>query len=226
MSKKKLKAISIRVDLPEGSRGEWRIERFEVDEAAANLHNLRARISLSDNGLFIYPGTYTRLMRDGTLVMSDTPAEIESNLDFIEQAEGDVLINGLGLGWCIEALFQKDEVRTITVIEKSEDVIKLVGQHYLNKCPGDKELIIICDDAFTYKPKKNKRFDAVWHDIWDNYSPDNLPEMKRLHYKYGRKTDWQGSWGRKRCERREKWERGNEEKDFIIDVSEVYDKSR
>ena len=43
-------------------------------------------------------------------------------------------------------------------------------------------------------------FDAVWHDIWDEISDENLPEMHKLHRKYGQRANWHGSWARAECE--------------------------
>jgi hypothetical protein len=37
-------------------------------------------------------------------------------------------------------------------------------------------------------------YGAVWHDIWDNLSVDNLPQMTALKRKYGRRARWQGCW--------------------------------
>ena len=206
-SKKNLR--DIRVDVPVGQSGEWSIERFTVDEKDANFHNLRANIGYGGFGREIEPGEYTRLLRGkgdprtfggATIVMSDTPAEINDLAYFVEMAKGNVLINGLGLGWVVEALFQKKEVKDIVVIEKSKDVINLVKQHYYDKCPKDKYIIIVHADALEYKPQKGQRFDAVWHDIWDNICGDNLEDMKKLHRKYGKHCDWQGSWCRAECE--------------------------
>ena len=147
-------------------------------------------------------GTYTKLMRNKTIIMSDTPAEIIDHSYFVYKAKGNVLINGLGLGWVIEALFRKEEVENITVIEKSQDVINLVGKHYIDKCPENKILTIIHADALIWKAPKGIKFDAVWHDIWDYICSDNLEDMKKLHRKYGKRTKWQGSWCRELCEMR------------------------
>ena len=65
----------------------------------------------------------------------------------------------------------------------------------------DKRVTIINADAFEWKPPKDQRYDVVWHDIWDNICGDNLPEMTKLHRKYGKKTDWQGSWCKYECKR-------------------------
>jgi hypothetical protein len=32
---------------------------------------------------------------------------------------------------------------------------------------------------------KGKRYDMVWHDIWDDICSDNLEGMAKLHRKYG-----------------------------------------
>ena len=90
----------------------------------------------------------------------------------------------------------------VVVIEKSQDVINLVGAHLKDRY-GFK-ITIINADAFVYKPSTGMKFDAVWHDVWDNLCTDNLVEMHRLHRKYGKRCDWQGSWGRELCERQAK----------------------
>lgn len=190
----------IKVDVPKGRSGDWSIEKFTVNEDEANNHNMMSVFSFSGGQRYIIAGEYTKLVRNGTIVMSDTPAEIGDHIFFINEATGNVLINGLGLGLVIEALFQKKEVKSITVIEKSLDVINLVSEHYKNKCPKDKKLNVIHADALEYKPEKDKKYNAVWHDIWDYICGDNLEKMKTLHRKYGRKTNWQGSWCRSQCE--------------------------
>jgi spermidine synthase len=123
-------------------------------------------------------------------------------LNFIYKAEGHVLINGLGLGVCLKAVLEKKEVIKVTVIEKSEDVIKLVAPSF-----QDDRVEIINADAFEYKPPKGVVYDVVWHDIWQDICTDNLEQMKKLHRKYGRKCKWQGSWSRKLCEYYERKER-------------------
>ena len=190
----------IKVDIPEGENSPWKIERFTVTDEDVKLHNMRCSFQPGMGNRYMVAGTYTRLMRGGTLVMSDTRAEIMDHFDFIRHAKGRVLINGLGMGWVVEALFQKPEVEDIIVVEISPELIELVGPHYFDKLPEGKLFSIVNADALEYKPEKGVRFDAVWHDIWDHICADNLEDMKKLHRKYGRRTDWQGSWCRYLCE--------------------------
>ena len=194
---------NIRVDVSEGQSGNWHIEKFTVSEKDASFHNLRASFH---SGRTIDAGEYTRIIRGGTTIMSDTPAEISDHMEFVRMARlgGHILINGLGIGWALEAILDCEKIKTITVIEKSKDVIDLVKQHYYDKCPKNKSLIIVHADALEYKPQKGQRYGAVWHDIWDIICADNIEDMKKLHRKYGRRTDWQGSWCRYQCEQANK----------------------
>ena len=185
-----------KVQVPEGVSGAWRVERFTVSESDEKMERL---YSMFNGGRYVPAGTYTWLKRSNYTIMSDTPDEIRDHLSAISKACGNVLINGLGLGVVLQAMARKPEVITITVIEQSSDVIALVAPHY-QAMFGDK-INIIQADAYEYKPPKGSRFDVAWHDIWDDLCADNLPKMAKLHQKYGRLTDWQGSWGKEICQR-------------------------
>ena len=183
--------MKVEITVPDGTSGNWSVESFSVEE-----NDLSQMISIFKSGRGVPQGNYKRLMRNKILVMSNTPDEISDFLYFYGHAKGKILINGLGLGVTVKALLNKPKVTQIIVIEKSEDVIKLCGPTYQN----DDRVTIIHGDAFDYKPPKNERYDAVWHDIWDNITSDNLPEMIKLHRKYGRRTTYQESWCRYECE--------------------------
>jgi len=177
--------------LADGKSGEWSVETFVVPE-----EDLSQIFSIFKTGRSVPGGIYKRLKRSGTVVMSNTPDEIRDFRHFTYQAKGSILINGLGLGCVIKVLLDKPEVTKITVIEKSEDVIKLVAPYF-----NDERLQIIHADAFEYKPQKNEKFNFVWHDIWDYICADNLTEMATLHRKYSKKTEWQDSWAKSLCQR-------------------------
>ena len=161
--------------------------------------------SATHGGRGVPAGKYTALRHNNHTIMSDTPDEIRDHFQMISAAKGDVLINGLGLGVVLKACMEKENVTHVTVVEKSIDVINLCGEYY-KKIYGD-QLTIVHGDAFEYKPQKNKKYGAVWHDIWPTITSDNLPEIHKLHRKYGRHTNWQGSWARSLCER----QRGKEQ---------------
>lgn len=224
-----------KVCIPEGVSRDWRVEHFSVSESQASLDSLRGM--LSGSGRSVPEGTYTALYHKRSLVMSDTPDEIRDHLGAVQEAQrrgGHILINGLGLGMVTAAILDAEQrcqscmqyphhgkcdcthvageinfryaVDKVTVIEKSEDVIALIRPilwpRYGNR------LEIIHADAFEYKPEKGQRFSIVWNDIWNDLCTDNLKEMGTLHRKYGRRCDWQGSWGKEILQTRRRQERG------------------
>jgi spermidine synthase len=110
-----------------------------------------------------------------------------------------VLIHGLGLGVVLNGCLLKPEVTQVTVVERSTDVIALVASHYQERF-GDR-FELIQGDAFTWKPEKGRRWSFAWHDVWDYICADNLPEMHKLHRRFGQRVNWQRSWCRSLCER-------------------------
>ena len=184
--------MKIDIDVPDGISGNVKVETFEVPDK-----DFSQMISMMKYGRGVPAGKYKRLMIDGSCVMSNTPDEIRDFSSFVYKAKGSVLVNGLGLGVLLKALLNKPEITDITVIEKSKDVIKLVAPIYLT----DNRVTIINADAFKYKSSKDKKYNAVWHDIWNYICGDNYDEMKTLHRKYGQKTSYQESWCRDRCKR-------------------------
>ncbi len=178
--------------LPEGQLGTAAIVRFRVSESASAITAMR--------GDYVPPGEYTRLEINGLLMMSDTPNEWRMHYEFLRRATGHVLINGLGMGCCLQVALSKDDVTHVTVVESNPDVVAIVAPHF-------PDADIICADAFDWKPPQNTRYNAAWHDIWPDICSGNLPDMHRLHRKYGRRVDWQGSWSRPQLEARRRRER-------------------
>lgn len=182
------------VSVPEGTCGVWRVEKTTITEEEARFANLRN--SFRPGARTCRPGTITKLMRGGTLVMSDTWDEKRDHSYFVHAAKGSVLIHGLGLGMVLGAVLAKPDVTEVTVVEIAPEVIELVSHVY-----QDPRVTIINADCRMWKPPVGKRYDAVWHDIWDDICADNLDEMKSLHRRFGRRSAWQGSWARGLCER-------------------------
>lgn len=173
--------------LPEGEYGDARISHITITEETARFESLRSMMSRDPWFMRIEAGTYTRLHADGDLQMSDTPMERRTNADFLRRAHGDVLIGGLGIGMLPITLLRTDrpervEVRSITVVEKSSDVIALVSPHLSD----DPRLTIVHADVLTWKPPIGKTYDTLYFDIWPSISEENLGDMAKLHRRYAR----------------------------------------
>src|SRR5678815_2245408 len=104
--------------VPEGVSGEWKVKKYKYsnDNLFHSLYNLQL-IRDGRPERVIPNGEYTGLYHNRDVVMSDTPAEAHENNRFYEMATGKVLINGLGLGFVLQAILNKPDVTHVTVIE-------------------------------------------------------------------------------------------------------------
>ena len=181
--------MKIELNLQEGQSGNWKLSKFSVTEEDAKLFNLRCAINgYPQRG--IQAGEYWKLTRGGTIVMSNTPAEIRDHIKFIQEAQGKVLIAGLGLGMVLQEVLKKNTVTKVTVVELSQDVINLVGKSY-----QDPRLEIVNEDIFKFKPLEH--YDYAWFDIWDNISGDEYGQMKELSLKFRRYVSHSDCWCKK-----------------------------
>lgn len=139
-----------------------------------NFHSHREYYDLT-------PGEYVRLSVDNETVMSNTPMEVRTNQEFIQEAKGDVFIAGLGIGMVIYEILKKPEVNSITVVEVNKTVIDVV-MPYLSQIKGIEKVKIIHGDVFNIE--LTEKFDTIYFDIWNTISGNNYPEMKLLTKKY------------------------------------------
>jgi len=150
------------------------------------------------------PGTYItlRLTNDAgesQVMMSDFHYERATCVEVVRRAHGDVLIAGLGLGMILHPILQKQEVRSVTVIEKFQDVVDLISP----TLPRDSRLTLITDDIFRWQPPDGRRYDVIWFDIWPDIEACRLPEMRQLHRRFrpylndSNPQCWMESWHRR-----------------------------
>lgn len=182
--------------VPDGVHGDVEIRRYEITARQAALSGLGSR-----NRGGTEPGTYVGMFRGGRLWMSDTAQEKLDALPFLRKAAAmrarRVLVNGLGLGMVLAALLRFEQVEHIDVVEIDPGVIALVGPHYEQMAAAaGKTLAIRQDNAYSVGWPRGVRWDAAWHDVWLNLCLDNLPQVTRLHRRYGGRVTHQDSWGR------------------------------
>lgn len=196
--------------IPPGETKTARILHDEYTEEEVLFDNVAAAVKDRPDRV-CPPGKYTRLLTkqvpqnattDGAwlVMMSDAPYEIRSSMEFIENAKGDVLVAGLGIGATLVPVLRKTSVKSVTVIEKNPDVITLVHPHLRRVRCGDK-LTVVEGDALAWAPmtgkQRGRRWDAIWLDIWPSIDMANLLEMQLLRKKYRkylRKGGWIGVW--------------------------------
>lgn len=202
-----------KVNIPEGRSGDWAVEKYTISEIEAHLYNLKDRVN-GDGNRPVAPGRYTRLVKyDGrgerdsfagaglvsgmmnpTVWMSDTPIEILDHVEFIAQARGRVLIAGLGLGMCADAVLRKPEVDRVVVIEQEPDVIRLV-MPTLEKRWGKRVWVI--RGSIWELPPHTTDLDTIWFDIWPRIANSMYDDAKKLFAVWRpalRLGGWMGAW--------------------------------
>lgn len=151
-----------------------KLECYELSHFDITKDNFRAMIE------GIAPGRYIKLSCNGEVLMSNTPMEQRTNYGFVCRSFGDVLIGGLGIGMILVAIQDKPEIKSITVIEKSSDLIKLV----LPQLELNQKVTVINADVFDWKPPKWRKYDCIYMDILGYINSDVYKEMVKLKRKY------------------------------------------
>tara|TARA_Y100000004_G_scaffold196814_1_gene268211 strand:- start:48 stop:554 length:507 start_codon:yes stop_codon:yes gene_type:complete len=147
----------IRVDVPEAVNGNFEIKKVTADTIVTKPEPL---------------DTYTILYKDGTEIMQDTTHEYKEHQPLWDNATGDVLIGGLGIGFVNQKLMDNPNVTSVTIVEKYQEVIDLVWPY----CPKDETFTLVHSDIKTWNPTQN--FDCGWFDTW------LLPEDHQTHMGY------------------------------------------
>ena len=123
-------------------------------------------------GFFETEFMYPAILENGRIWMTVTPNEIETMKDAVNQAFGNVLTYGLGLGYYTYMISEKENVDSITVVEMNEDVIELFQTYLLPQFKNRQKIKVIKADAFEYAQKfmAKGHFDFVFTDLWHDVS--------------------------------------------------------
>lgn len=142
------------------SIGNFHINKVVIPEGKELQHYTREKGMC--RSVFLTPYKSVQLLdSDSSLWMSDTPMEYETNQKAIDQAEGDILELGLGIGLFTYYASKKQIVKSITIVEKEQDVIDLIYPKIKNK-----KTKIVRQDAIEYLKTTKNKFDTIHVDIW------------------------------------------------------------
>ena len=140
-------------------------------------------------GFFDTEFSFPTVYENGVEWMAIKPNEIETMKEPIKKARGRVVAFGLGLGYFAYMASLKDEVSSVTVVERDESVIKLFEREILPQFEHKEKISIVKSDAFDFvSDGKNKgRFDYAFVDLWRDISDgtDLYVKMKKLENRLG-----------------------------------------
>lgn len=123
------------------------------------------------NSYFIcdYPLCFPGLTegKSNTCWMTVEPFEIETFKEFIEEAQGDVLLIGCGLGYAAYMLSEKEEINSVTIIDYNQEVLDLFNEHILPQFKNKEKIQTVQGDGLEYlKQADLSIYDHVNVDVW------------------------------------------------------------
>ena len=132
-------------------------------------------------GFFKEDFFFPAVLEDGNEWMTLTPVDLDTSDYAIERAHGKVVTFGLGLGYYTFMVSEKSDVESITVVEKSRDVIELFKTYILPQFTHPEKVRIVNDDAFLYAEHTmpDENFDVAFVDTWRDAS-DGAPMYERM----------------------------------------------
>lgn len=124
---------------------------------------------------------FPAVLEGGNEWMTLTPVDVDTVEKPINDARGKVITFGLGLGYYTYMVSEKPNVESITVVERSEKVIKLFENYILPRFNHKEKVRIVCADAFDYAEREMPRenYDYAFVDTWRDAS-DGLPMYERM----------------------------------------------
>jgi len=175
---------------------------LKLNEGSSGKYNLFSDVNKKGSDFMIIPQSYEvylrgyelrkitldkdytkyDLFRDSERLMSNGGSEIfEQYIPFV-RAKGHVLVGGLGLGFYAQLACMKDNVNKVTVIELSEDVIKLCGFE-------NEKFKIINDDFYSFIRNNDlNKYNYIYDDTYtmgkEIYPQIVIPTRNYLLEKY------------------------------------------
>ena len=142
-------------------------EGFPFDDIKINEKKYFQEIT--QLGFFKKPYHFLALLENNEIWMSVNPNEIETMKKPIANANGNIVVFGLGLGYFAYMCSLKDEVKHITIIENNKKIIELFKAKLFPLFENKEKITIINSDAFTYlQTINNKAFTYGFVDLWHN----------------------------------------------------------
>ena len=165
------------IRIPEAHFGNWKltIEKYKPYEAFV-CDDIRTDEELKEIpqiGFFDTEFSFPAVMEDGQEWMAIKPNEIETMRQPIARAAGQVVAFGLGMGYYAFMVSEKPEVKTLTIVERDENVIALFREHILPQFPKKEKIDIVRQDAFEFATNcmsdgyYDHAFVDLWHDVSD-----------------------------------------------------------
>lgn len=127
---------------------------------------------VTEFGFFENEFSYLAIIENNVTWMSTCPHEIETMEKAITVVQGNVITFGLGLGYFPYMVSLKDDVQSVTIIEKNQIIIDIFNELLLPQFENKEKIKIIKEDAFVFlrEKMKNQKYDYAFFDLWHDGS--------------------------------------------------------
>lgn len=167
------------IRIPEVCSGNWKLtfEKYKPYEAfvCGDIRLDEGLKEIPQIGFFDSEFSFPVVMEGEQEWMAIKPNEIETMRQPIDRAAGRVVTFGLGMGYYAFMVSEKPEVKTLTIVERDENVIALFREYILPQFPQKDKIDIIRQDAFEFVAERmagagyDHAFVDLWHDVSDGY---------------------------------------------------------
>ena len=124
------------------------------------------------------------LLQDEVDWMLDAPSEAMTNDPVALKAHGNVITFGLGIGYFPFMCMQNKNVTSITVVEKSKELVDMFMKFIYPQFPQNIPLKVISGDAYDYYNEETlNQYDFIYSDIWRS-NDDGLECITKLLEQY------------------------------------------
>lgn len=132
-------------------------------------------------GYFDSEFRFLSVLQNGREWMTMMPNELVTQHAPIKKAAGRVCTYGLGLGYFAFMCARKDDVESVTVVERDGSVISLFNDMLLPCFEHPEKIEIVQADAFEFAENEapKRGFDYIFADIWHDPS-DGVEAYKRF----------------------------------------------
>ena len=132
-------------------------------------------------GFFDTEFSFLSVLQNGREWMTMMPNEIVTQKTPINEAKGQIATYGLGLGYFAFMTARKENVTSVTVVERDESVIALFKELLLPNFVNKEKIEIVRADAFEFAERvaPERDFDYIFADIWHDPS-DGVDCYKRF----------------------------------------------
>lgn len=178
------------ISFPKGNVGNWSFETRVCKPYEAFVYDdptiLPDGKILPNIGFFDVEYPFPAVLENGREWMTLMPNETNTTKPALEKANGKVLTFGLGLGYFTYMAAIKPDVESVTVVERSADVIELFSNFILPQFPDPEKIEIVKSDAFDFAENRMRdgAYDSVFVDIWHDPSDGCELYLKMKEYEY------------------------------------------